>query len=124
MKVKKEVEADEEEMDKSERQEKDDDDDHDRHDNHEDGESEEKKKYLANDYKLSDYDVICGRGRTCYNHRGNVRFRDIVQQQLSQYMDAKTKTDKTLVIYDIIQYVRRTTPTAGGGFRRTDEATI
>jgi hypothetical protein len=81
------------------------------------------KKYLPHDYILNDYDVVCGRGRTCYNHKGNIRFRDIVQQQLSSYMDAKTKTDKTMVIYDIIQYVRRTTPTTGGGFVKKDHST-
>jgi hypothetical protein len=99
-----------------------DNDDNENNENNDD-ESQEKKKYLSNEYILNDHDVVCGRGRTCYNHPGNRQFRDIVKQQLTQYIDAKTKTDKILVIYDIIQYVRRTTPTEGGGFVKKDHNT-
>jgi hypothetical protein len=109
----------EEEEDNSSHKEEEDD----KHNTTNMSEEDKKKKFLADDYVLNDYDVVCGRGRTCYNHKGNVRFRDIVQQQLGQYMKAKSKTDKTIVIYDIIQYVRQTTPTPGGGFVKKDHQT-
>jgi hypothetical protein len=65
--------------------------------------------------------VICGRGSTCYDHIGNVRFRQLVQQHLSSYMNASGKYEKTTILQHIIQNIRQTTPTVGGGFVKKDK---
>jgi hypothetical protein len=82
---------------------------------------QERTIFLSENYILNDFDVVCGRGRTCYNHPGNVRFRVIVKHHFQQYLDAPTKSDKTNVLQQIIQYIRQTTPTRGGGFVKKDK---
>jgi hypothetical protein len=80
------------------------------------------RSYLSAEYQLNEYDVICGRGSTCYDHIGNVRFRQLVQDHLTSYMNATTKHDKTAIIQTIIDQIRQTTPTLGGGFVKEDKS--
>jgi hypothetical protein len=77
--------------------------------------------YLSSEYQLNEYDVICGRGSTCYDHIGNVRFRQLVQQHLTSYMYATNKNDKTAILQHIIDEIRSRTPTVGGGFVKKDK---
>jgi hypothetical protein len=79
--------------------------------------------YLSSDYVLNEYDVICGRGVTCYNHMGNIRLRQLVQQHVASYRKATNKYDKTLLLQSIIDQIRRITPTPGGGFVKKDKNT-
>jgi hypothetical protein len=79
--------------------------------------------YLSTDYILNEYDVICGRGRTCYDHIGNVRFRTLVAGHLTLYHATKNKRDKTMLIQSIIAQIRHRTPTPGGGFVKKDKIT-
>jgi hypothetical protein len=81
------------------------------------------RKILPESYRLHDFDVVCGRGRTCFNHVGNVRFREVVSSHLQRYMEATTKPDKTSIICNIVDYIRQTSPTAGGGFVKLDKIT-
>lgn len=81
------------------------------------------KELLPSSYVLNDYDVVCGRGRTCFKHVGNVRFREIVSKHLQRYMKVNTKTDKTIVICTIVDFIRETSPTPGGGFVKLDKST-
>ena len=60
--------------------------------------------------------VICGRGRECYNHFGNRRLRVLVDMNLEQYIQAKTKLDKTLIVSSIVDTIRGASKT--GGFVR------
>ena len=76
--------------------------------------------FLPVGYTLGDNDVYCGRGNLCYNHIGNRRFRTIISANLDRYTTAKTKTDKTTIIYEIVDHVRATSP--NGGFVRQDRA--
>jgi len=78
------------------------------------------QKFLPVGYTLGDNDVYCGRGNLCYNHIGNRRFRTIILANLDRYTTAKTKTDKTTIIYEIVDHVRATSP--NGGFVRQDRA--
>jgi hypothetical protein len=73
---------------------------------------------LPSDYALGEQDVFCGRGCRCFNHIGNQRFRAIVESQLERYSAAKTKMDKTIVICEVVNYVRANSP--NGGFVKKD----
>jgi len=65
-------------------------------------------------------DVICGRGKKCYNHIGNERFRQRVHTMLDDYANAKSKIDKSAVLSRLMSAVRRSSP--NGGFVKQNEA--
>ena len=60
-----------------------------------------------------EYDVICGRGAKAKHHTGNINFRKHLQQCISEYRQADTKLDKTLVVSDIVEWVRSKSPNGG-----------
>jgi hypothetical protein len=64
-------------------------------------------------------DVICGRGKKCYNHIGNERFRLRVLTYLDEYSAAKSKLDKSGVLSKVVDAVRQQSPS--GGFVKQDE---
>lgn len=74
---------------------------------------------LREDFSPVDSDVICGRGRKCFNHRGNVKFRNTIQAYLARYKAAETKAQKSNIICEIIDLVRKDSP--NGGFVKKDE---
>jgi hypothetical protein len=78
-------------------------------------------KLLPIDYQLDANDVYCGRGTLCFYHSGNQTFRDIVAANLPRYMSATNKTDKSTIIYEIVDYIREKSP--NGGFVKKDIAT-
>jgi hypothetical protein len=61
---------------------------------------------LLDSFQPSELDVICGRGKGCYDQAGNIRMRDICKANISKYLAAKTKLDKSLVISDIVEQVQ------------------
>ena len=75
---------------------------------------------LAADFVPGDDDVICGRGKKCYNHVGNTRFRQRVLTMLDDYANAKSKLDKSNVLSRVMDQVRRASP--DGGFVKQDES--
>lgn len=78
-------------------------------------------KPLPFGYVLGEYDVICGRGSTCFNHIGNQRFRKMVADSLDEYSGAAAKLEKTYIICDIVHRVRQQSP--NGGFVKKDPLT-
>lgn len=64
-------------------------------------------------------DVICGRGKKCYNHIGNERFRLRVLTYLEEYSAAKSKLEKSGVLSKVVDAVRQQSP--DGGFVKQDE---
>jgi hypothetical protein len=56
-------------------------------------------------YQPGAYDVVCGRGKGSYNRPGNKRFRSIVETYIPQYISARTKMDKSMVLNAIIDQV-------------------
>lgn len=70
----------------------------------------------------SDNDVICGRGKKCYFHSGNVRFRQIVLDRLDQYKATQNKQEKSMILSLIIAEVRKSCVTVGG-FVKIDPTT-
>lgn len=50
-------------------------------------------------------DVLCGRGKTCFEHQGNISFRFIVASNMSNYIAATRRKEKTRVARSIIKEV-------------------
>ena len=70
-------------------------------------------------YLLDSYDVVCGRGNACRKHPGNINFRNVIEDNLSNYITARTKTDKSIVVSQIASAIRE----EGGDFVRYEEST-
>jgi hypothetical protein len=79
-------------------------------------------KQLPQYFVPGENDVICGRGRKCFNHPGNKRFRGIVASYLEKYSKTNVKLEKTLIICDIVNKVRQNA-CGQGGFVKKDPVT-
>ena len=75
-------------------------------------------KELPVDFCLGEHDVICGRGRKCFHHIGNQRFRELVLDMLEKYADSPSKLDKSFIICDVVNTIRTRSP--NGGFVKFD----
>lgn len=75
------------------------------------------KTLLPADFHPSEWDVLCGRGKECYNWQGNQRFRSFIDQSLGEYQKAATKLKKSMIVMKIVDAVRMNSPT-GTGFVR------
>ena len=53
-------------------------------------------------YQPSAVDVICGRGKPCFLHPGNVAFRAVIDKYLRRYDATITKLDKSRIVDDIV----------------------
>jgi hypothetical protein len=76
----------------------------------------EKTIPLGNDFHPGEYDIICGRGRRAARHVGNRRFSLVIQLYLDKYSRAQTKSDKSLVVIEIVDIFR----SVGGTFVKPD----
>lgn len=63
--------------------------------------------------------VLCGRGKTSFNHVGNKRFRDAVNNALSDYLRASNRYEKSLVVHGIVDEIK----SAGGRFLKNNYST-
>jgi hypothetical protein len=59
------------------------------------------------DFQLSDFSVICGRGRDSFNHIGNRRFRILASMHIERYSRADSKVAKTAIVSEIIEVIRQ-----------------
>lgn len=78
----------------------------------------QKRSSLPPSFVPGDWDVCCGRGKRNWNHRGNVRFRNLVQSNVQRYMDSPTRNAKTQVVVSIVDFVRD----KGGHFLKQDKS--
>jgi len=62
---------------------------------------------LEDSYAPTEYDVVCGRGKGSYNRPGNKRLRSIIQHFIPRYVQSKSKLDKTIVLGQVIDEVRK-----------------
>lgn len=74
-------------------------------------------RLLPLSYTLGDNDVVCGKGQIVFDHVGNQRFRQLIEQSLDRYVD-KSKLEKTLLITEMVNRVRQNSPS--GGFVKKD----
>lgn len=58
---------------------------------------------LPTNFRPGQLDCICIRGRVSAKHKGNVRLKQIVQQNLQRYADATSKGEKSEVISNCIE---------------------
>ena len=61
---------------------------------------------LPKGYHPRSSDVCCGRGKKNWRHHGNATFRRLIHTNVSAYMEATSKHDKTLVVKSIVDIVR------------------
>jgi hypothetical protein len=57
--------------------------------------------------------VICARGSIARNHQGNRRYRAIVIQSLDRYSQATSKIEKSIIVSEIVEKVRGSSPNGG-----------
>jgi hypothetical protein len=67
--------------------------------------------------QLSDYSVVCGRGKDSFNHVGNRRFRILASMFIGRYSEADSKTAKSAIVTEILAVIRQ----AGGHFCKNIE---
>ena len=79
------------------------------------------KKELPPSFEPGPYDVICKRGKGAKNHEGNQRYRALIQSALTQYSKADSKMKKSVIVSEIVDFVRTNSP--NGGFVKQDEET-
>ena len=68
---------------------------------------------LSTDFQPGNLDVICGRGKAARNHEGNVAFRSYVETEIDRYSEATSKLEKTIIVSQIVQYIRSRSPHGG-----------
>lgn len=66
-------------------------------------------------YKLTGYDILCGRHKSAFNHVGNRRFRVTVSIFLSRYLRTPSRLDRSLIMMEIIDTIKE----AGGHFLKS-----
>jgi hypothetical protein len=77
---------------------------------------------LPSNFAPSVADVMCGKGKACYNHSGNQAFRFLVETNLPRYISATTRIEKGLIVNEIAQVICSNARN-GGGFIRLDHDT-
>lgn len=66
--------------------------------------------------------IVGGRGKWCQKHFGNLFFQSLVKAALSDYSQAKTKTDKSAILSRVVKQVQEKSSNAVG-FVRQDPKT-
>jgi thiol:disulfide interchange protein len=51
-------------------------------------------------------DVLCGRGKSCNNHNGNIQFITIVKDHVQTYMNLSSRFEKTLLVRNLVHQLR------------------
>ena len=62
------------------------------------------------------FDVLCGRGRDCYEHVGNKEFRDMIDANVRLYEETTTKQERGAIVTGIVRRIHKN----GGSFLRFD----
>jgi hypothetical protein len=52
-------------------------------------------------------DVICQRGKECFEHAGNRKFRTIIDRHLDTYMKVKSRQQKSKIVTNIVDHKSR-----------------
>jgi hypothetical protein len=65
---------------------------------------------LGVDFQPTKYSVICGRGRSAFDHTGNQRLRMIASTFVADYSQASKKLTKSAIVSNTVATIRR-----GGG---------
>lgn len=68
---------------------------------------------LPEQFSPGPFDVICARGRDALMHPGNQRFRAYIVSKLDDYLQTRTKLEKSRIVSTILSFVRDHTPMGG-----------
>lgn len=68
------------------------------------------KVRLPNHFTPQQYAVLCGRGSKCTKSPGNERLRQMVNNSLQAYSEARNKVEKTAIVSAIIHAVKQAAP--------------
>ena len=72
---------------------------------------EEGNYILPNDFIPTSFHTICARGKTYWDHKGNVRYRQLIASATKKYSQAgPDKLQKTLIVSEIVNALQQ-----GGG---------
>lgn len=69
-----------------------------------------RKTELPSDFVPGKYAVLCGRGSKCTKSPGNQRLKQMVNNYLKPYAEAKNKVEKTSIVSTIIASVKQASP--------------
>ena len=67
---------------------------------------DESERCNSEDSLVQPYDILCGRSPESFNNVGNRRFRLTISLNLSRYMNAATRQDKSIVICSVVNTLR------------------
>ena len=67
---------------------------------------EDTSRVLGKSFVPGEFDVICARGKSAWNHSGNKFFRSLVKKGSKRYGDAKTKLQRSIVVSEIVDAIR------------------
>lgn len=68
---------------------------------------------LSGSFYPGPFDVICSRGKKAKCCSGNLHFQSIIQQSSKKYARAKGGLEKSLIVSEIIDIIRRKSPDGG-----------
>jgi len=68
------------------------------------------KTPLPVDFQPTEYTVMCGRSRECFESVGNRRFRVLCNMHLQGYLDAPGKLEKSRIVTKIMNTIRQSSP--------------
>jgi hypothetical protein len=74
----------------------------------------EGKRLLEPGFQPGPFDVICARGDAVKKHLGNIRFLQIIDQNMQKYSEAASRLEKSIIVSSVIESIRESSP--GGGF--------
>eukprot|EP00980_Cylindrotheca_fusiformis_P005561 scaffold1177_cov79-Cylindrotheca_fusiformis.AAC.3 len=79
-------------------------------------------RLLPSHFQPGNWDVVCHSGKEAHNHVGNRRFRLCIENNIQSYSAAKSRSEKSAIISEIVTSIRESS-TQGGGFVRLDSNT-
>jgi len=71
-----------------------------------------KQSNLSGSFQPGPNDVVCARGKSFWDHKGNQKYRVLIAKSTEKYASTNNKLARTLIVSEIIEAIR----TSGGRF--------
>ena len=82
---------------------------------------DEGNRILPSSFTPTSKHTICARGKTYWNHKGNVKYRQLIAAATTKYQFASTKLEKTNIVSDIVTALQHN---GHGGLIKKDNSSI
>ena len=82
---------------------------------------DEGNRILPSTFTPTSKHTICARGKTYWNHKGNVKYRQLIAAATTKYQFASTKLEKTNIVSDIVTALQHN---GHGGLIKKDNSSI